>query len=75
MAQHSILGEIEAFIAQHGMAESTFGREALGDWKLIAELRRGRDLRLSTVDRIRAFIESHQQVAELEAAADQSEEA
>jgi len=39
MADKPILDEIEAFIADHKMAESTFGREALGDWRLIDELR------------------------------------
>lgn len=39
MADHSLLADIEAFVATHGMAESTFGREALGDWRFIAELR------------------------------------
>lgn len=37
--QSTILSDIEAFIATHGMAESTFGREALGDWRLISEIR------------------------------------
>lgn len=39
MEQHSILNEISAFVRTHGMAESTFGRKALGDWRLIPELR------------------------------------
>lgn len=37
--QSTLLSEIEAFVATHKMAESTFGREALGDWRFIAELR------------------------------------
>lgn len=37
--QSTILSDIEAFIQTHGMAESTFGREALGDWRLISEIR------------------------------------
>jgi len=39
MADHPLLADIEAFIATHGMAESTFGRDALGDWRFITELR------------------------------------
>lgn len=42
--QSNLLTEIEAFIATHRMAESTFGRDALGDWRFIDELRgKGRD--------------------------------
>ena len=60
MAQ-TILADIEAFISQHGMAESTFGREALGDWRLIPELRgdgRSRKRRLwpETEAKVRKFM-------------------
>lgn len=41
MEHHPILADIEAFIATHEMAESTFGRKAVGDWKFITELRGG----------------------------------
>ena len=56
---NTLLSDIENFIARHGMAESTFGRNAIGDWKLISTLRAGRDLRTSTVERIRAFMNSY----------------
>lgn len=61
----TLLTDIEAFIARHGMAESTFGREALGDWRLIAELRgegRARPRRLwpETEAKVRAFMASYQ---------------
>ena len=64
MAHQTFLAEIEAFIAQHGMAESTFGREALGDWKLISELRgdnrsRARRLWPETEAKVRAFMASY----------------
>lgn len=57
----SLLSEIEAFLQTHGMAESTFGREALGDWRLIDDLRgrnRDRPRRLwpETEEKIRAFM-------------------
>ncbi|UAB76991.1 hypothetical protein INR77_09035 [Erythrobacter sp. SCSIO 43205] len=42
--ENTLLKDIEAFVARHNMAESTFGREALGDWRLINEMRgEGRD--------------------------------
>lgn len=61
----TLLTDIEAFIADHGMAESTFGREALGDWRLIAELRgegRARPRRLwpETEAKVRAFMAAYQ---------------
>lgn len=60
----TLLTDIKAFIARHGMAESTFGREALGDWRLIAELRgegRARPRRLwpETEDKVRSFMASY----------------
>ena len=39
MQHHPILSDIEAFLEAHGMAESTFGRKAVGDWKFVRELR------------------------------------
>jgi hypothetical protein len=64
----TLLTDIEAFIAHHGMAESTFGREALGDWRLIAELRgegRARPRRLwpETEAKVRQFMASYQRAA------------
>ncbi|MES2782989.1 MAG: hypothetical protein V4657_09350 [Pseudomonadota bacterium] len=40
------------------MAESTFGRKAVGDWKLVSQLREGRELRRNTLARISAFMDS-----------------
>lgn len=64
MEQHPILSEIEAFTRQYGMADSTFGRKAAGDWKLINELRghgkrRPRRLWSDTEDRIRRFMSEY----------------
>lgn len=65
MDQQPILTEIEAFIAKHEIAESTFGREALGDWRLIPELRgdggrRKRRLWPETEQKVRHFMASYQ---------------
>lgn len=59
--EQTLLTDIEAFIARHEMAESTFGREALGDWRLIAEMRgegRSRPRRIwpETEAKIRKFM-------------------
>jgi len=63
--QSTLLNEIEAFITTHGIAESAFGREALGDWRLIKELRgesaRSRPRRLwpETEAKIRHFMATY----------------
>src|SRR5258708_18006178 len=38
------------------MAESTFGRRAVNDGKLVARLREGKRITIDTLDRIQAFI-------------------
>lgn len=50
--------EIRDFCLYHDMAESTFGRLANGDWKLVTQLRQGRELRRKTLARIRNFMET-----------------
>lgn len=52
----SLLSEIEVFITAHGLAETTFGQKALGDKHFVRQLREGRDIRLSTVGRIKQFM-------------------
>jgi len=74
MEKQTILAEIEGFIARHDMAESTFGREALGDWRLIAELRgcenrRPRRLWPETEAKIRDFMASYERPSPSEQAA------
>ena len=54
----SLLGEIEAFCRRTGIAESTFGRQAVNDGKLCVRLRNGKDVTLETAAKIRGFIES-----------------
>jgi hypothetical protein len=51
-----LLGEIETFCRQTGIAESTFGRQAVNDGKLCLRLRNGKDVTLDTAARIRSFI-------------------
>jgi hypothetical protein len=63
-AAHSLLKEIEAFCRRSGVAESTFGRQAVNDGKLCLRLRSGKNVTLETADRIRAFIEAAQEGVE-----------
>ncbi len=53
---HKILTEIDAFLAEVGMSDSTFGRLAVGNWRAVKRLRQGLDVRVSTLDKLRAFM-------------------
>lgn len=59
MGVHSIIADIERFLAETGMKESTFGRGAVKDWKLIGDIRKGRRLWPDTETRIRSFMDSY----------------
>jgi len=59
-AADSLLGEIESFCRLTGIAESTFGRQAVNDGKLCVRLRNGKDVTLDTAAKIRGFISEHQ---------------
>jgi len=57
-ATSKLLREVEAYCRGAGIAETTFGREAVNDGKLCARLRAGKSLTLETADRIRDYIAS-----------------
>ncbi len=52
----SIITQIESFLSEHNMAAATFGKLALNDPALVIDLKNGRDLRQSTVERLRRFM-------------------
>lgn len=58
-----LIGEIEAYCRQHGLAESTFGRIAVNDGKFVSRLRAGRGVTARTIARVRAFM-GHPETAE-----------
>ncbi|SEM54961.1 hypothetical protein SAMN05192583_0590 [Sphingomonas gellani] len=51
-----ILADIERFRAKHGVPATTFGRQAIGDANLIANLAAGRELRRATEAKVRSFM-------------------
>lgn len=55
-----LLSDIEAFCATHGLAETRFGELAMGDKPFVKQLRDGRDIRVSTVHKLRAFMASYE---------------
>jgi hypothetical protein len=54
--QADLLGEIEAFLLDRKMAETTFGRFAVNDGKFVARLRSGGNLTVATIDKVREYI-------------------
>ena len=56
-ATDQLLNEVETYCRSAGIAESTFGRQAVNDGKLCARLRSGKNVTLETAARIRDFIE------------------
>jgi hypothetical protein len=56
MHAEEILREISDFCRRTGLAESTFGRRAVNDGKLVSRLRDGGRITTETLDRIRTFI-------------------
>jgi len=55
-ATESLLKEVEGYCRKAGVAESTFGRQAVNDGKLCTRLRAGKNVTLETAARIRDYI-------------------
>ena len=55
-----ILREVEKFLNRSQTAPTRFGRDVVGDPRFVFDLRRGREPRPSTVERVRAFMEAGQ---------------
>lgn len=56
VCMNTLLEEVEAFIVANGVSATRFGDEALGDRHFVRQLRDGRDVKLSTVDKVRNFM-------------------
>lgn len=52
---------ITDFLRRTRLTPSEFGERALGDRKFCGDLQRGRSPRLTTVDRVLAFMEAYEQ--------------
>lgn len=52
-----LLARIQRYCAEHCIAESTFGRLAIRDPRLLSDMRAGRKLSRRTVERIALFID------------------
>ena len=58
-----LLREVEAFLDASGMSPSVFGEKLMNDRHLVRRLRAGREVTLTTADRIRGFISENQKPA------------
>ena len=56
MNAEALLQEISSYCRKTGMAESTFGRRAVNDGKLVSRLRFGGRITTETAERVRSFI-------------------
>jgi hypothetical protein len=52
----SLLVQVERHLRSRNLAPSRFGREVAGDPRFVFDLRRGREPRPATADRVRAYI-------------------
>lgn len=55
----ALLKEIETYCQLAGVAESTFGRQAINDGKLCSRLRAGKNVTLATAERVRTYIDDN----------------
>src|SRR2546430_427045 len=62
MTAEQLLSEIADYCRRVGMAESTFGRRAVNDGKLVSRLRIGGRVTMETVERVRTFMSEHRSI-------------
>lgn len=55
-AREKLLAEVERFLRRQGMDHTRFGTDALNDPSFVMDLRKGRNVRLDTADRVRNFM-------------------
>jgi len=55
-----LMRRIEKYMKREDMKPTRFGREAVGDPRLISDIRNGRELRDSTIARIQAWLDEQE---------------
>ena len=53
-----LLRDVEKFLRESEIPAARFGREAMGDPRFVFDLRKGREPRPRTIQRVRCFLES-----------------
>ena len=65
----ALIDEIEAFLERTKMSATAFGKIALNDPPFVQQVRDGRDVKWSTVEKVRAFMADWQPPEDLDDAA------
>jgi hypothetical protein len=60
----NVLPSVERHLRDNGVSPTRFGRDALGDPRLVFDLRRGRELRPGTAERVNAYLASRGEAGE-----------
>lgn len=60
LSDDDLLARVEAFLKQHDMAPTRFGRETMGEASLVARLRDGRSLSLRNANKLLDFMATYQ---------------
>ena len=55
-----LIRRIEQFLERADMTPTRFGREAVGDPRLISDMKNGRELRDETIARIQAWLDAQE---------------
>ena len=55
-----LLREVEKFLRNREIPPARFGRDAVGDPRFVFDLRKGRETRPRTIERVRAYLEAIQ---------------
>lgn len=53
-----LLREVEKFLSASQVSAARFGRDAMRDPRFVFDLRKGREPRLGTVSKVRAYLEA-----------------
>lgn len=64
ITNQSIIETIEKHCEKQGMAETTFGKKAVNDGKLLSRLRDGKSISIETYNRILAVVNDGAEVVE-----------
>ncbi len=54
-----LLGDVEGYLTRTGMSAQAFGRATVNDSGFVTTLRRGREVRRKTRERVLQFIQDH----------------
>lgn len=63
-----LVAEVDDFLERNRIPETTFGRLVMKDPHFVRDLRAGRDLKMSTVERVRTFMAEYVPLAVEDAA-------